>query len=312
MIVAITGGTGFIGSVLADYHLKRGDSVRVLTRRPPVEEDTAPNFSFFSGDIAAGQGLDDFVGGADVLYHCAGEIHDDKRMHALHVTGTGHLLKAASGKVGRWVQLSSVGVYGPMRSGIVTESDPIRPVGRYEETKAEADLLLIEQAEALNIPYTVIRPSNVFGKGMPNQSLFQLFSMIGRGMFCYIGRPGAFANYVHVKNVVKALTMSAVDGRAIGGVFNVSDQTTIEDFVAAIAEGLGRSAPVLRLPELPLRILARVGGMIPGFPLTEPRIDALTSRVTYSNERIETVLGYCGDIPVAEGILQLAREWHDR
>jgi NAD dependent epimerase/dehydratase family enzyme len=37
MIIAITGGTGFIGKKLVSFHVARGDAVRVLSRRAPAE-----------------------------------------------------------------------------------------------------------------------------------------------------------------------------------------------------------------------------------------------------------------------------------
>jgi nucleoside-diphosphate-sugar epimerase len=79
----------------------------------------------------------------------------------------------------------------------------------------------------------ILRPSNVFGPGMLNQSILQMIQTIERGIFFFIGRRGASANYVHVSNVVDALILcgrSAADGRT----YNISDWCTMEDFVGAI------------------------------------------------------------------------------
>ncbi len=143
MIVAITGGTGFIGRKLVLRHLAQGDEVRVLSRRPAGEAGLPDAVDIHRGDLAGAMGnLQSFVAGVDVLYHCAGEILDSSRMHAIHVAGTRKLVDAAAGQVGHWVQLSSVGAYGPISQGVITETTSENPLGVYEATKAESDRLV--------------------------------------------------------------------------------------------------------------------------------------------------------------------------
>ncbi len=140
MIVAITGGAGFIGRRLVLRHLTQGDDVRVLSRRPAGEVGLPDGVDIHRGDLAGEmENLQSFVDGVDVLYHCAGEIRDSSRMHAIHVVGTQKLVDAAAGQVGHWVQLSSVGAYGPISQGVITEATPENPLGVYEVTKAESD-----------------------------------------------------------------------------------------------------------------------------------------------------------------------------
>ena len=68
MIVAVTGGTGFVGASLVRAHLAKGDEVRVLSRgrSSPVTGEAR----MVQGDLTMAQ---EFVG-ADILYHCAGEL----------------------------------------------------------------------------------------------------------------------------------------------------------------------------------------------------------------------------------------------
>src|SRR4051812_28239212 len=125
MNVAITGGTGFVGRSLVMRHLDSGDSVRVLSRRPGNQTGFPDAVKVYSGDlVCAGNSavLARVVVGADILYHCAGEIAHASRMTLLHVDGTRKLVEAANGNIGHWVQLSSVGAYGSHRRGVVTEA----------------------------------------------------------------------------------------------------------------------------------------------------------------------------------------------
>jgi nucleoside-diphosphate-sugar epimerase len=308
MIVAITGGTGFIGRKLVARHLAQGHEVRVLSRRKAVELGA----KLCAGDLSNPAALRSFADGADILYHCAGEIRDEARMHAVHVAGTQHLINAASGRIGRWVQLSSVGAYGRQREGIVTEQTEAHPLGTYEVTKVMSDELVSAAAHGGVFEHVILRPSNVYGAEMSNQSLFGLINMIWRGRFFFIGKPGASANYIHVDNVVEALMLCGTRPEANDRLFNLSDHRTLETFVAVIAEALGASAPQLRLPEWSVRLPANLLGGIPGFPLTASRVDALTGRAIYSTAMIEQELGYRHSVPMEEGLKELVHAWRQR
>lgn len=310
MIVAVTGGTGFIGKRLLERLSARGDTVRVITRRPEAIEKF-PRIETFKCDLqtASVEELAGILRGADVFYHCAGQIVDESAMRTLHVGATRKLTEAASGHIGQWVQLSSVGVYGPLVGGIVTERTLPAPRGEYETTKAEADRLVLESSARGNFKCTVLRPSNVYGAGMNNRSLYGLIEMVRRGLFFFIGSPGAAANYIHVDNVAEALLVCGTTPHGTGEIFNLSDQRTMEQFISIISAALGKNVPGIRLPEAPVRILSRILGRIPGFPLTEARVDALTRRVTYSCGKIQRELGYTHRISMEEGLTDLVQYW---
>lgn len=310
MIVAITGGTGFIGKKLVARLVERGDTVCLLTRSSTIAEKS-PLLEMHQCDLlkVGVNELSAMLDGVDVIYHCAGQIKDPSSMRALHVDATRKLAEAASRRVGHWVQLSSVGVYGPVTEGTVTENSVLNPVGEYEITKTESDHIVVDAANKGGFSYSILRPSNVFGAGMTNQSLFGLISMIQRGLFFYIGKPGASANYIHVNNVVEGLIRCGTTPPAQGGTYNLSNHCTMEEFVAIIARALGKDAPRMRLPETPVRLLARLAGRFPGVPLTEARVDALTSRTIYPSTKIEQELGYQHVVSMQEGLVELVDFW---
>lgn len=312
MNILITGGTGFIGSRLVARLSSRGHRVRVLTRY------THSNWKNNSVQLlqcdllsATTQELAKIIDGNDVVYHCAGQIRDTTVMQSLHVDATKKLASVASGKIARWVQLSSVGVYGKRSEGIVTEDSDLKPVGAYEITKTRSDEI-VNKAAKRKFEVSFLRPSNVYGAAMPNNSLFRLISMIKSGRFFFIGKPGAIANYIHVDNVVDALICCGLDQRACGQVFNLSDHIFFEKFVEIIAHALGKRLPKARLPELPIRFLARLFERFPKFPLSEARVDALTTRAIYSNEKIERELDYQHPVTMEEGLQELVYFWQNR
>lgn len=303
--IAVTGATGFIGSKLAIRHLEQGDEVRVLSRRMSGQAGNLEGARYFQGDLTGNADLRDFVEDVDVLYHCAGEIRDTSRMAALHVTGTQRLIDAASGQVGRWVQLSSTGTYGQRRDGVVTESSTLQPRGVYEETKLRSDELVQNCAARGAFQHVILRPSIVYGAAMPNQSLNGLITMIRRGWFFYIGKPGASANYIHVNNVVHAMSLCALSPQASGQIYNLSDYRTLETFVACIAKAMSSDVPKLRLPEAPVRMLAALLRNVPGVPLTSSRVEALTTRASYAIDKIQRELGYQHVVTMESGLQEM-------
>ena len=309
MIVAITGGSGFIGRKLVMRHLEQGDEVRVLSRRPPEKSELPDSVKWYSGDLSKSGDLLSFVDKADVLYHCAGEIKDATKMKALHVDGTARLINMATGRIGRWVQLSSTGAYGQHREGIVTEETRLNPKGQYEETKVQADNLVIHAANQGAFNYVILRPSIVYGETMSNRSLFGLIALIQKGWFFFIGQPSASANYIHVDNVVNALLLCGSVAQANGQVYNLSDYRSMEDFVKIITYSLGCKRSHLRIPEVPVRLLIKLLGWIPGVPLTDSRINALTNHTMYDNTKIEQDLGYKHVTSMEDGLTKLVAYW---
>jgi nucleoside-diphosphate-sugar epimerase len=308
VIIAITGGSGFVGRNLIARHIARGDEVRFLTRHSPKQaiagaipvigdiKSLTPNVGF------------ELLRGTDVLYHCAAELRDTRLMYDTNVLGTQNLLSMAIGKVKRWVQLSSTGVYGNKPSQNVNESTTINPNNAYEASKAAADELVYAAMAERQLQGLVLRPSNVYGLDMPNQSLFQLIDMIRRGWFFFIGEQGATVNYISVHNVVDALVLCGTAALPSNGrTYIVSDSCSLETLVGIIATALGVPAPTRRLPESLVRMVARLGDFLPPFPLRSTRVDALTYRHVYLTDRIESELAYRHAVSLAAGISELVR-----
>ena len=285
MIVSITGGGGFIGKQLVDRCIQQGYQVRLLTRH---NLSPRKGVKYFVGDLLnIDNNFTDFVENADLLYHCAGEVNNESLMRQVHVHGTNQLIEASMGKVGRWVQLSSVGAYGVCRRGIITEDSLESPCSIYEQTKTESDNLVRKSG----IPYVILRPSNVFGATMSNQSLFLLLQLIKKRLFIYIGN-NVLVNYVHVEDVVGALLKCGCDDKALGNIYNLSQTTEIEQMVKCFLLGLGIERNPLRLHEGMVRAVAKVFGKFDRFPLTTSRIDALTGKCVYDSNKIMEELGF--------------------
>jgi nucleoside-diphosphate-sugar epimerase len=309
--VFVTGASGFIGRTLVARLLASGQRVTVLARD---HTETFPDgVAIRVGDLTTGDGLSaDLLDGADVLFHCAGEGRRTHLMRSVHVDGTRRLLEGLSRSAARratplhWVQLSSVGAYGPPpdagRGRRVDEDSPENPVGDYETTKTESDRLVIQAASDGLMTHAILRPANVVGASMPNNYVRRLVDMVRRGWFFYIGASGAVTNYVHVEDVATGLLLCAGHPRATGQIFNISSDCPLEELVEVIARSLGVRVPRLRVPERLARSAVRTLGGLVALPLKASRIDALVNSTHYPSTKIETVLEFRFSMPMPAGI----------
>jgi nucleoside-diphosphate-sugar epimerase len=319
MIVCVTGARGFIGRhLVARLRTMSGVRLRVLSRIADSHE--FPGCQVHRIDLTeSGSSLAAFLAGADVLVHCAGEIRDPAKMKAVHVHGTAALLEAAGAQRSeranplRWVQLSSVGVYGPPSEPglprVVTEDAELNPVGEYEQTKAAADQLVLEASRRRVVTPTIIRPSIVFGADMPNPSLRQLAEVVRRGLFFHVGRHESVATYIHIDDVIHVLVQSVFNERMQNEVYNVSNDCSVEEMIRAIASGAGVRPPRVRLPEKPLRMLLRCLPKSLVGPLTAERLNALVGRTSYPFTKLTYHIGYKPACPVPQALASVVSQW---
>ncbi|MCP5052820.1 MAG: NAD-dependent epimerase/dehydratase family protein [bacterium] len=107
MHVLITGGAGFIGSHIVEYHLNRGDSVLAVDDLSTGSMDNVRpfsnngNFRFVEADILTWDGIEQAVGWSDRIYHMAAVVGMFKVLKepiktlAVNIAGTERIMRAA-------------------------------------------------------------------------------------------------------------------------------------------------------------------------------------------------------------------------
>jgi len=299
-IVAITGATGLIGVALVKALAESMNEVRILSRKQTIDSPDLFGAKHFQGDIGLAIPAG-FLEGVDTLYHLAAELEEPSKMYTVNVRGTSALLASAiAAGVRRWIQLSSIGVYGPPTCPVVTEATVPMPLNEYERTKLASDLLVKETCKNTSLEYSILRPSNVIGAKMKNGSFAALVNAVRRGRFCYFGPRGSIATYVHVDDVARALV--ACRDAQPGSVFNLSSDCMWEELIGRISLLVGVRPPRLRLPAMPVKMVLRaLEGRI-RLPITCSRLASLTNRSRYSSERIVRELGFTYSRPMPDGI----------
>lgn len=171
MRVAVTGGSGVVGTALLRHLVESGHHVIALARSP-IASDRIESLgaSPVTGDVVDVESLRSLVAGAEVVYHVAG-INEmcapyPERMWRINVEGTRAVMTACRFEgVRRLVHTSSAVTIGEKQGELATESSPHRGffLSEYERSKHEAERLLLNEADGLDV--VSVNPSSVQGPG---------------------------------------------------------------------------------------------------------------------------------------------------
>lgn len=308
-VIAITGGTGFIGGALVDA-LAPIARVRALLRRCDAQAESLARsgIEVVFGDLAEPDTASRLVDGTDVVIHCAAQmgLADPARSFEVNVIGTERLARAArAAGTGRFIYVSSISVLGATRrpqNVLVEDDEPedIEHLNAYARTKYLGERRL-RDAAGEELSWTIIRPTNVYGPG--SGPWFRSWARLIRRVPIAVGNVAI--DVVHVDDVVQALCLAAALPPGANHVLNVGNEMVkLNQFVQAIGRLLGR-----RVLTLPSRLDAILRwGIERAYRLVAGRYMslALTRSVRYPHARATAVLGYAPRIRLMDGMRMMA------
>lgn len=245
--IAVTGASGFCGGHVARAAAAAGARVVCVGRRPgPLGEHRFWDASLGEPDLS----------GTDLVVHCAAAVGDpapgspaEAVMHAVNVTGTERLLRAAGGRPVIWV--SSASVYDPRRDRTLVREDHPRTghLNAYGRTKAAGEAL------ALAAGSVVLRPRAVYGPG-DTQLLPRLLSRVRAGTL-FLPGPDVPLSLTAVENLAAACL--AAPGWPQGA-YNIADARPYrrDAAVLEVLRAHGIRARVRHLPAALARAAARI------------------------------------------------------
>jgi nucleoside-diphosphate-sugar epimerase len=308
---AVTGASGFIGEVLLE-RLQSIGHTRVLHRRDDEWRARWHNrgTDVVLGDLAQPSQLKALVRGADTVYHCAATMQkgDADLSHRVNVVGTEALLRAAAAAgVRRFVYVSSISVYAATRrhGGMLTEAiepEDVLSLNAYGRTKYEGELLVRRLGRELGLPFTIIRPTNVYGAR--SGPWFLQWERMLRTL------PVAFGDVpidvVYVDDLVDALIRAARSPAAANEVFNVGhEMVSMRQFVLAVARV--RRPRAYTLPRVVDRLLRTA--IDRGYrAFTHRHMSmSLVRTACYPHHKAHALFGYAPRVTLAEGFERIAR-----
>ena len=257
--LALTGGTGFVGSHVLRIAREANYHVRALTRgwRPPED-----GIDWVEGALDRPDSLLKLCQGADAVIHVAGLINapDRAAFERVNVDGTRAMVDAArEAGVRRFIHVSSLAA---RESGL---SD-------YGRSKARSE----REVAASGLDWTIIRPPAIYGPG--DRETFALFRMARRG-FVVLPPRGHFS-IIHVEDLVRLILAVLDEPETHAETFEPDDGREggweHRHFARTLSRQFGRRAVTLSLPRLMLRGVARLDRL-----LRRDRAQLTADRVRY-------------------------------
>ena len=304
--VLVTGGAGYVGSVLVPRLLNEGYHVKVLDLYMFGDDVLAsykhhPGLVQINGDIRDQALLSQTLPGCDAVIHLACISNDPSfeldptASRQINYDAFGPLVRISkTDGVRRFIYASTASVYGVSDSPEVTEAHPLVPLTDYNKFKGLCEPILLEQ-QAPGFSTVIVRPATVCGYS-PRQR-FDLTvnvltnSAVSDGIITVYGGAQKRPN-IHIEDIVDLYVqlLREPNERIAGKVFNVGYQN---HSVADIAEIV--KAVVMR--EMPGRESLRI--------VTTPSDDIRSYQI--SSEKIHRELGFLPRRTIEDAVRDLCR-----
>jgi len=295
--ILVTGGAGYVGSVLVPELLKRGHRVTVLDNfmyKPTSLLDCChyENFRVICGDARDESLIKGLVRGADIIIPLAALVgaplcdRDKVGAESTNVGAIRALVNALSGRQRVIIPTTNSGYGIGQKDNYCTEQTPLKPISFYGKTKVEAERIVLERGNSISL-----RLATVFGISprMRMDLLVNDFTYRAvKDRFIVVFEGHFKRNYIHIRDVAKAF-IHAIDNF---------------DSMKGQAYNTGLSDANISKLEL----CARIKEQLPDFVYLESPIGEDPDKRDYivSNEKIEKT-GYKPDCSLETGIRELIK-----
>jgi len=202
--ILVTGGSGFLGSHIADILTANGHGVTIYDCKDSLYRTEDQNF--IRGDIKDGTSVNNAVKGNDYVYHLAAlaDLNEAKKKPLqtvqVNIKGTLNVLEACrNNNVKKMLFGSTVYVYS-------------REGGFYRCSKQACENYIEEYHQCYGITYTILRYGSLYGpRSNESNGVYRLLkSAMLRNNIVYNGKPEDKREYIHVKDAA-CLSMKALD-----------------------------------------------------------------------------------------------------
>ena len=260
----VTGGSGFLGHLIARRLLAQGEKVRILDVWDAP--DRPPEIEFAQCDILDRAGVARAMQGVGIVHHNVALVPLTKsgaRFDRVNREGSRIAAEeAARAKVDAFIQMSSSAAFGKPESPVTNDSS-LAPFEIYGRAKLAGEREARAICERAGLPLIVIRPRTILGEG--RLGIFQtLFEWMREGRKIYIlGKGENRLQFVHAHDLMDFYMLALAAQKP--GAYNVGAPefgTLRADLSALIAE-IGSRSRVVGLPVAPavfaLRLLDVLG-----------------------------------------------------
>ncbi len=283
MVYVLTGTNGFIGSRLAASLLATNPPVeiRALVRSRPGQETNGMvpyvvDYRRPASIVDSGA-----LEGADMVIHLAGitkalTLEAFREGNVMPVASMLEAIRTVRPSLRRFVLVSSQAAAGPAaRPGQPkSEVDPAMPFDVYGKSKYEAERILMD--EAGDTPFTIVRPSAVYGPR--DVDFLALFKQLRTGAGLYPANRRHRLATIFVDDLVAGLLLASRHDAARNELFFLTNEEEIEwtDVYRAVA--LALQTPMRFEWEIPAPIVRLVGRLGDGMSRLTGRVSVINSQ----------------------------------
>lgn len=245
----VTGGSGFLGNLIARRLWERGETVKILDI---WEDPTRPSdIEFINCDIRDREGVAKAMQGVDIVHHNVALVPLTKsgnKFWEVNVEGSKIAAEEASkAGVKSFIHMSSSALFGDAKCPI-TNNTPPKAIEIYGKAKLAGELAVRDVCESTGLPLIVIRPRTILGEG--RLGIFQiLFEWIQEGKNVYvIGNGNVQFQFVHAHDLMDAYLLALDLGQP--GIYNVGTNRfgTLREGLEHLITYAGTSSEVKSLP----------------------------------------------------------------
>jgi len=249
----ITGGSGFMGAIIAKRLMALGDEVRILD----VWDDPfrSKDIEFMGGDIRDRPCVAKAMEGVDVVHHNAALVPLTKSgqlFWEVNVTGTDVVAtEAAKAGVSHFIHMSSCAVFGLPKHMPIDVHTPRHPLEVYGRSKLEGENVVMRVADQTEMPCIIIRPRTIIGEGRLGifQLLFQWISdhspvfLLGSGQYPF--------QFIHAHDLMDAYLLLMKHQQT--GAFNIGTDSfgTLLGLYTHLIEFANSRSRIISLPATP-------------------------------------------------------------
>ena len=265
MKIFVTGGAGFIGSIIVKRLLEMSHTPVVFDNLSSgYSQNLIPDVAFIKGDVRNGDLVAKTANGSGIIFHLAASVGNKRSIDhplddaAINVLGTLNVLEAARNNgINRVVFSSSAGIFGELKTLPISENHPQDPDSPYGTSKLAAEKMCLVYNKLYGMHNVCLRYFNVFG---PHQrydaygNVIPIFAkrVIKREALTIFGDGNQTRDFVNVRDVADANIQAALTP-GVKGVFNIGSGTrvSINELARLIQNVAGVQVGVMHAPPRP-------------------------------------------------------------
>lgn len=238
---------------------------------------------------------------ADTLIHLAAVAHADKSNKDPYSTFDHSLrtlensldnARGSASPVQHFIYFSSSMVYGDFDADCVTEESPCEPLGIYGALKFAGEKMVIAYNQVFSLPYTIIRPSALYGPRCVSRRVGQVFieSALQNLDISIQGDGTDRLDFTYIDDLTSGVVNVLGNENSKNQIFNLTygESRSVDDMVAILKE---------YYPKVNIRYL--------------PKDKLIPRRGTLSIEKAKRLVGYAPEHPLEEGFVKYV-EWYQR